>query len=234
MFIKKSLIFILLCSLSQTKLFAEANKKFTNLAAVSNFLDYYLTEKTTKKAFTKRTLARDVKVKIKVPSYILSEIFADLNKAVFLANKYAKQKYEIELIENKFNDKYVCYGAFDGYKTDAEIYPLFEKTNNPSHFKYFCRGTYKTAIPIKGFFFMDVKIKSVGAYSQLEVQSYFHLASLFLSSIIYDLRSYKSFREKMNKIIDATIKNMISVGRVTSLRYFREKKKNKQNDRKNK
>ena len=227
MYIKIS-FFVILLFLTHDVFSAQEkrNRKFTNVSAISNFLNHYIPKKTAKKAFNKKTIHREITVTIHTPLYILSEIFANLPKAVSLANKYAKQKYEIELTNNNFNEKYPCYSAFDGYKTHAEIYPLFEKTNNPAHFKYFCQGIYKTFIPIKGFFFMNVSMKEIGYdRSQIKVNTYFQLSSFFLSSIIYDLRSYKSFRKKMNQIIEATIKNMVAVGRVTSLNYFREKQR---------
>ena len=207
------------------RLSAEIPRKFTNFHLATNFAAYYLPEDMVEDGFTKHTIYRAVDIKIYVPVFIFSEIFADLPKAVFLANKYAKQKYEIEPIPNPIKSSYPCYGAFDGYKTQAEIYPLFEETNiSSSHFKYYCQGEYDTFITLEGFFFMDIKIKKVGTYSHLHIDAYFQLSNWFLATLAYALMSSKSFRDRIEKIVDATVSNMVAVGKRTAYYYYYREK----------
>ena len=207
------------------------SKKFTNISLYTNFSNYYLSPSIVKKTFTKTTIDKYVTVKINVPVYILNELFGDLPKAVSLANKYAGQKYQIRKMTNAFNSNYVCYQAFDGYKTHAQIYPLLEITNahsqisnNSSHFKYFCQGEYKGFLHLKGKFFMELRIMDMGVYSQIDVKAYFQLTTPFLSGIAFLLRQNKSFRNNLNKIINATIQNIVNVGRRTAYKHFAAQK----------
>ena len=196
---------------------------FTNAATQTNYTKYYISKKKIKKVFNKRTIHRHVLVQLKVPTAFLSEIFTNLEKVIFLANKYAGQKYEIKSIKNEIEKSFPCFWTFDGDKAYAYVYPLLEDNANPedAHFVYYGIGGYEGAVKMKGLFILDMHILRQGAMTVVDIKSYFQLANPFLSFVTYFLRKEnEKFNTKLEKIIDESIKQMVAAGEKTAYHYY--------------
>ena len=196
---------------------------FTNTADKTNYMGYYIPKKKIKKIFNKRTIHRQVIIELKVPTAFLSEIFTNLEKVIFLANKYGKQKYEIKSIENEIEKNFPCFWTFDGDKAHACVYPLLEDNRNPedAHFVYYGTGGYTGAVKIKGLFILDMRILRRGAVTIVDIKSYFQLANPFFSYLTYVLRrENEKFNTKLEKIIDESIEDMVAAGEKTAYGYY--------------
>ena len=196
---------------------------FTNTDAKTNYFEYYIPKKTIKKIFNKRSINRDVLVKVKIPTAILSEVFTNLEMVVSLANKYARQKFQVKLAENEIEKDQACFWAFDGYKTYAYIYPLLEDNSNPedAHFVYYCTGKYQGKVSIKGFFILDMRIRRHEARSVVDIKFYFQLANPFISFVTYFLRKENdNFNLRLERLIDSTIQHLVAVGKKTAYGYY--------------
>ena len=217
-------VFLLFVFLATSFCLGEASGiAFTNTDDKKNYFAYYIPKKTVKKVFNKRTISRHVLTRVKVPTAILSEIFANLERVVSLANEHARQKFQIKSTENEIEKDHPCFWVFDGFKTYAHIYPLLEDNRNPedSHFVYYCRGIYKGKISIKGFFILDMRIIRQEEMSVVDIKSYFKLANPFFSVVTYFLRKEnESFNLRLERMIDSTIRHLVAVGKKTAYGYY--------------